>query len=156
MQEMRLYIYTEAPPIGEATVPMRYQLQFIKDGELRASEREKENAQVTSNQKGATLETMIAAITRIKDGNQIPLTVICHCPNDFMISLNRAYYVKWSQNAWKNSKGAEVEHVLKWQRLMRLFDDKLPHIFARAPHHEECEIMEELGAKPIAPYAKLA
>lgn len=156
MQEMRLYIYTDAPLIGEATVPVRYHLQFIRDDQIRASEREKEYASVTSNQKGATMETMIAAITRIKDGNKIPLTVVCHCSGDFMGAINQALYVKWRQNAWKSSKGKEIEHADKWQRLCELFEKKLPKIKARPPEDSESPIMERLGAKPFIPYTQLA
>lgn len=156
MQEMRLYIYTDAPLIGEATVPVRYHLQFIKDDQVRASEREKESASVTSNQKGATMETMIAAITRIKDGNKVPLTVVCHCSGDFMGAINQGQYKKWSQNAWKNSKGREIEHADKWRQLYELFGKKLPKIKARPPEDDESPIMERLGAKPFVPYIQLA
>ncbi len=156
MQEIRIYIYTDAPVRGEKQVVMRYLLQYIKDGKEIGSKREKARVIVTTNHKGATLETMITAIDRIGDGNKIPVIIICHCSGDFMAAVNQGYYKRWSLNAWQNSKGIEVEHADLWERLYKLIEEKAKSLKARAPYDTETDIMRSLGAEGFIGAAKLA
>lgn len=98
---------------------------------------------------------MIDAVTRIKDGNSTPLTIICHCPGVIQ-AVNQSLYTKWSMNGWKNSKGEEVECVEEWQRIVELFKDKVKDVTARAPHSTEDHIMQSLGAEQYEGHLNIA
>lgn len=153
MKEIRLYIYTNAPVRGEDRAKYAYLMQCVKDGkELGARE---DHSAVDTNQKGATLEALIASLTRVSDGNDVPVTIICHCPGVIM-AINQSRLAVWSLNGWKNSKGGEVEHAAKWQRVKALIDNKAPEIKARPPHDAENEIMRRLGAEQYDPHLNIA
>ena len=144
MKEIRLYIFTNAPVRGTDHRKYAYLMQYVKDG--RETGAREDHAIIDDNQKGATLEALIASLTRINDGNDIPVTIICHCPGVIQ-AINQSQYVTWSQNGWMNSKGKEAEHAGKWQRVKALIDSKAPHIIARPPEAGEDEIMHRLGAE---------
>lgn len=153
MKEIRLYIYTNAPVRQSDRAKYSYLMQYVKDGQV-TGQRE-DHAAVDENQKGATLEAMIASITRINDGNDIPVTVVCHCPGVIQ-AINQSQYDTWSHRGWTNSKGGEVEHATKWQRVKALFDNKIREISARAPSDCETELMNKLGAESFDPHQNIA
>lgn len=101
------------------------------------------------------MEAVIAAVTKINDGNRMPLTIVCHSPGVIQ-AINQQFYTKWSVNSWKNSKGKEIEYADEWQRITRLMEDKTPEVTARAPAQGEEDIMDKLGAGYFLPHAKLA
>lgn len=144
MKEIRLYIYTNAPVRGTDRRIYAYLMQYVRDGQETGARDDR--AVIESNQKGATLEAMIASLTRINDGNEIPVSIICHCPG-VITAINQSQFDAWSRNGWRNAKGAEVEHADKWQRVKALIDSKAPHIIARPPGSGEEEIMQKLGAE---------
>jgi len=72
------------------------------------------------------------------------------------MAINQSRLAVWSLNGWKNSKGGEVEHAAKWQRVKALIDDKAPEIKARPPHDTENEIMRRLGAEQYDPHLNIA
>lgn len=153
MKEIKLYIFTNAPVRGTDHRKYAYLMQYVKDG--RDTGTREDHAIIDDNQKGATLEALISSLTRINDGNEIPVTIICHCPG-VITAINQSQYVTWSQRGWTNAKGAEVEHADKWQRVKALIDAKAPHIMARAPEDTEGEIMQKLGAETYDPHANIA
>lgn len=153
MKEIRLYIYTNAPVRSSDRAKYSYLMQYVKDGQV-TGQRE-DHAAVDENQKGATLEALIASVTRINDGNDIPVTVICHCPGVIQ-AINQSQIATWSLNGWQNSKGKEVEHAGKWQRVKALMDAKTHDITARPPADSETELMHKLGAEGFDPHLNIA
>lgn len=143
MKEIKLFIYTNAPVRGTDRKKYAYLLQYVKEGQETGSR--EDHAVIEENQKGATLEALLSSLARINDGNEIPVTIICHCPG-VITAINQRQLESWAGNGWKNAKGAEVEHADKWQRVKALIDTKAPHITARAPEFGEEEIMKKLGA----------
>ena len=154
MQEIRLYIYTDAPMTTEDRGSAAYLLQYVKEGREIGS-RADSITFISRNQKGATLEAIIAALTRINDANTAHLTIICHTPGVIQ-AINQSLYTKWALNGWTNSRGKEVEYATEWQRIVQLIKDKAPEITARAPAADESEIMYQLGAGYFLPEAKMA
>lgn len=154
MQEIRLYIYTDAPMTTEDRGSAAYLLQYVKEGREIGS-RADSITFISRNQKGATLEAIIAALTRINDANTAHLTIICHTPGVIQ-AINQSLYTKWALNGWTNSRGKEVEYATEWQRIVQLIKDKAPEITARAPAADESEIMCQLGAGYFLPEAKMA
>lgn len=98
---------------------------------------------------------MIDAVTRINDGNSVPLTIICHCPGVIQ-AVNQGLYTKWSMNGWKSSEGKEVECAGEWQRIVELFKDKVRDVEARAPRSNEDHIMQGLGAEQFEGHLNIA
>ena len=143
MKEIRLYIYTNAPVRGTDRKKYAYLLQYVKEGQETGSR--EDHAVIEENQKGVTLEALLSSLARINDGNEIPVTIICHCPG-VITAINQHQLESWSGNGWKNAKGSEVEHADKWQRVKALIDTKAPHITARPPEAGEEETMTKLGA----------
>ena len=154
MQEIRLYIYTDAPMTTEDRGSAAYLLQYVKEGREIGS-RADSITFISRNQKGATLEAIIAALTRINDANTAHLTIICHTPGVIQ-AINQSLYTKWALNGWTNSRGKEVEYAEEWQRIIQLMNDKTPEVTARAPAADESEIMCQLGAGYFLPEAKMA
>lgn len=160
MQEIRLYIYTDAAVMSEDRAKVAYLLQFVKDG-VDAGSREDHMA-VNGNQKAATLEAMMDALARISDGNEIPVLIVCHCPGVIQ-AINQEQYIKWLSNGWKNSKGLEIEHADKWERVIKLmkqktkqFDDGAFGVKASAPSDQDALIMRKLGAGSFNPHTNIA
>ena len=153
MKEIKLFIYTNAPVRGTDHRKYAYLMQYVRDGRETGSRGD--HAIIDDNQKGATLEALIASLTRINDGNDIPVTIVCHCPG-VITAINQSQYDTWSRNGWRNAKGAEVEHADKWQRVKALIDAKAPHIIARAPEAGEEEVMRKLGAETYDSHANIA
>lgn len=153
MKEIRLYIHTNAAVSSADRAKASYMLQYLKDG--TESGTRKDHMSVDSNQKGATLEAMIDALARISDGNEIPVTVICHCPGVIQ-SINQDLYAKWQQNGWKNSRGDEIEHADKWERVVKLLAHKTKEVKAAAPSDQDATIMKKLGAETFDPHTNIA
>lgn len=153
MREIRLYIYTDAKVRAYDRAKVTYLLQFVKDG--RDVGAKDDRMAVDGNQKAATLEAMIAALTRVNDGNEIPITVICHCPGVIQ-AINQTLYTKWAENSWKNAKGAEIECADKWERIVELIRHKTKDITARPPAGDDEAIMTKLGAEGYNPHTNIA
>lgn len=160
MQEIRLYIYTDAGVRVADRAKVSYMLQYMKDG-VDAGSRQ-DHMSVDGNQKAATLEAMMDALARISDGNEIPVLIICHCPGVIQ-AINQHQYLGWLRNGWKNSKGLEVEHADKWERVVKLFRQKTKkyesgafNVKACAPSDQDAGIMDELGAGSFEARANLA
>ena len=150
MQEIRLYIYTDAAALNADRAKAAYLLQYVKDG-VDAGSR-KDHMAVDGNQKAATLEAMMDALARISDGNEIPVLIICHCPGVIQ-AINQHQYLGWLKNGWKNSRGLEVEHADKWERVVKLFRQKTKkyesgafNVKACTPSDQDAWIMDKLGA----------
>lgn len=152
MKQIRIYIYTDARIRTWDRSVVAYSIQYIKDGQM-AAERTDRMA-VEGHQKAATLEGLISTLTRIADGNTLPVVVICHCPG-VIAAINQTQYAAWSKNGWKNSQGREVECVNLWERVVDLIGNKAPEITARPPEDSENEIMYKLGAESFDPITPL-
>ena len=159
-QEIRLYIYTDAAVRASDRAVVSYLLQYVKDG-VDAGSRE-DRMVVDGNQKAATWEAMMDALARISDGNVIPVSIICHCPGVIQ-AINQEQYIKWQSNGWKNSKGSEIEHAEKWERVVKLMNQKTKRfdsgafgVKAYAPSEQDAEIMKKLGAKQSDPNINIA
>ena len=159
-QEIRLYIYTDAAALNADRAKVSYMLQFMKNGTDAGSR--KDHMTVEGNQKAATLEAMMDAIARISDGNEIPVLIICHCPGVIQ-AINQHQYLGWLRNGWKNSRGLEIEHADKWERVIKLFRQKTKQyetgafcVYASAPSDQDAGIMDELGAGSFEAHTNLA
>lgn len=153
MKEIRLYIYTDAAVSSVDRAKVSYLLSFVKDGVESGSRTD--HMAIDGNQKAATLEAMMDALARISDGNEIPVTVICHCPGVIQ-SINQGLYRKWQANGWKNSKGDEVEHADKWERVVKLLAHKTKEVKATPPSDQDTPIMKKLGAETFDPHSNIA
>ncbi len=154
MKEIRLYIYANAPVMTEDRGSVKYLLQYVKDGREIGS-RSESISFTERNQKGATLEAMISALTRINNSNTCPLMVICHSPNVIQ-GINMNLYNTWEKNDWKTSRGKDVEYKTEWQQISELIKTKLPLIKSRTPEEGEEEIMKKLGGDYFLAKTKLA
>ena len=152
MKEIRIYIYTDAKVRTWDRVIAAYSLQYIKDGEMAAERSDR--VALEGHQKAATLEALISTLTRIADGNTLPVTVICHCPG-VIAAINQSQYAAWSRNGWKNSQGNEIDCANLGERVVRLIEDKAPEITARPPEDSEQEIMQKMGAEKYDPSTPL-
>lgn len=152
MKEIKLYICTNAAPRREDRAKVTYLLQYVKNGQDAGSR--EDHMAVDGNQKSATLEALISALTRINDGNTTPITIICHCPGVIQC-INQVLHMKWQANGWKNSKGTEVECADMWERVSKLLKDKSDEIMARPPADEDQGIMRKLGAETYDPKTPL-
>lgn len=152
MKEIRIYIHTDAQIRAWTRCIMAYSIQYIKDGQMAAERTDR--AAVEGHQKAATLEALISTLTRIADGNALPVTVICHCPG-VIAAINQKQYSAWSRNGWKNSQGNEVECAALWERVVELIGKKAPELTARPPEDSETEIMHKLGAETFDPKTPL-
>ena len=153
MKEIRLYVFTNANVRASDRAKVSYLLQYLKDGREDGSRTD--HMAVDGNQKNATLEGMISALTRMKDGNEVPVTVICHCPGVIQ-AINQTLYTKWAENSWKNAKGAEIECADKWERIVELIRHKTKDITARPPAGDDEAIMTKLGAEGYNPHTNIA
>ena len=148
MGELTLHLWTNASPFRADRSAIKYELAFLKDGNVVGTREERFAAD--ANQQGAILEGLISALSRINDDSGMPLRVITH--NDGIICrINQKQYEIWSQNGWINSKGKEVKHAGEWQRIRELIHKKVSDITARPPGKEDEAIMQRLGAEEINP-----
>lgn len=154
MKEIRPYIHTNAAVSIQDRARVSYLLRFTKDGEELTTRTDR--LMTVGNQKSATLEAMITALSRIKDGNEIPILVVCHCPG-IIQAINQGLYERWRSNGWTNSKGTAIEHASKWESVVELIEHKTKGgIKAAAPTDQEALIMQRLGAEEFDPHANIA
>lgn len=148
MGELTLHLWTNASPFREDRSAIKYELAFLKDGNVVGTREER--FVTDANQQGALLEGLISALSRINDNSGMPLRVITHNAG-IICRINQKQYETWSQNGWINAKGKEVKHASEWQRIRDLIHKKVSDITARPPGTEDEAIMQRLGAEEINP-----
>ena len=141
MQEIRIYVWTDASPFREDRCLVRYELQVIRPNSPTAFKTD--GFTTTATQIGATLEGLVSALRRVKDGNEIPITIISKGMVTGIISSGQ--YLEWRERGWKTKKGEPVAYLNLWQEISTLIFAKTAHCSARTPIPEDEETINRLS-----------
>lgn len=151
--DIRIFINTDASPFKPDRCRAAYRIEVSREGKDPAT-KEDSFALEEATQNGATLEALNTALSALKDGMSLSVTVICPAPH-IICSINQRQYETWKANGWKNAKGQPVKNLDEWQRTTDLIEKKLHSIIAQAPEAEDVETMNSLGAGYFLPEVKL-
>lgn len=151
--EISIYVWTDANPFRADRCRAAYQLTAYLEEREPASKGESFSIEeATLN--GATLEALATALSRLKEGRELNVTVICPAPH-VICSINQRQYEKWEDNGWKNSKGEPVKNLVEWQLVAKMIKSKLSgRIEARAPSKDETDMIAALGGGYYMPHAE--
>lgn len=97
----------------------------------------------TATQIGATLEGLVSALRRVKDGNEIPITVISKGMVTSIIASEQ--YLEWKKRDWKTKKGDFVAYVDLWKEISDLLLKKTAYCSARRPIQEDEDVINRLS-----------
>ena len=143
MKEIRIYIWTDASPFHEDRCSVRYELQVLRPNFPTAFKTD--GFTTTATRTGATLEGLLTALRRIKDGNEIPITVI----SKSMVTgiLASGQFLEWRDRGWITKKGEPVAYLNLWQEIAALFNQKTACFTAREPVQEDEDVINRLSQK---------
>lgn len=122
---------------------MRYELQVLRPGKSTAFR--EDGFTTTATQFLANLEGIVSALRRVKDGNRIPVTIVCNGAVSNMLSSGR--YLVWEGNDWKTAKGEPVAYMEMWKEISGLLHRKTTEVRSRNPATEDGETMDRLSGK---------
>lgn len=140
-KEIRIYIWTDANPFREDRCAVRYELQVLRENGPTASKTD--GFTTTATQIGATLEGLVAALRRVKEGNEIPITIISKSMVTGIISSGQ--YLEWRQRGWTTKRGEPVAYLNLWQEISTLIVQKTANCSARGPIQEDEDVINRLS-----------